>query len=95
MIYGKRRELIEIARQRIYNNPDNYFHKIYGEHEAGGTGLLTLTSVPFEEVGLRTDLGTTSYPEYNKTFLYSVPAVLVLWPAFLLGLSNANKESKK
>ena len=94
MIFGKRRDLLEIARSRIYNNPEIYYNKIYGEHEVGGTGFLYLSAVPFEELGMRTDLGTTSYPEYNKTFLFSVPAVLILWPAFLLGLYNASSERK-
>ena len=94
MLFGTRRELIEIARERIYSDPDTYHHEIYGEHEAGGTGVLYLTAVPFEEMGLRTDVGTVPYPERNKTFLYSVPAVLVLWPAFLLGLRNASDEVK-
>ena len=93
VIYGKRSELLEIARERIYTSPDQYYHHIYGEHEVGGTGLLYLSAVPFEELGMRTDLGDTAYPEYNKTFLYSVPAVLVLWPAFLLGLRNSTDES--
>ena len=92
LLFGKRRDLLEIARARLYTEPDNYYHKIYGEHEVGGTGVLYLASVPFEELGLRNDLGTTAYPEYNKTFLYSVPAVLILWPAFLLGLHNASNE---
>jgi len=92
MIFGKRRDLLEIARTRIYENPDTYYHKIYGEQEVGGTGLLYLSAVPFEELGFRNDLGTTAYPEYNKTFLYSVPAVLVLWPAMLLGLHNASTD---
>ena len=92
MTFGKRRDLLEIARARIYDDPENYYHKIYGEHEVGGTGILYLSSVPFEEFGFRNDLGTTAYPEYNKTFLYSVPAVLILWPAMLLGLHNASSE---
>lgn len=95
LLFGKRRDLIEIARTRIYAEPEKYNHTIYGEHEVGGTGLMTIASVPFEELGFRKDLGTTSYPEYNKTFLYSVPAVLVLWPAFLLGLNNSFLERKK
>jgi len=94
LLFGKRRDLIEIARTRIYAEPEKYNHEIYGEHEVGGTGVLYLASVPFEELGLRNDLGTKSYPEYNKTFLYSVPAVLILWPAFLLGLNNAFHERK-
>jgi len=92
LLFGKRRDLIEIAKARIYDDPENYNHVIYGEHEVGGTGVIYLASVPFEELGLRTDLGTVPYPEYNKTFLYSVPAVLILWPAFLLGLHSAAKE---
>lgn len=95
LLFGKRKDLIEVAKSRIYNNPDDYYHHIYGEHEVGGTGVLYLSSVPFEELGFRTDLGTTAYPEYNKTFLYSVPVVLILWPVFLLGLNNATKENKK
>jgi Fe-S-cluster-containing dehydrogenase component len=94
MLFGKRRDLIEIAKERIYADPENYHHEIYGEKEVGGTGVLYLSSVPFEELGLRTDLGSASYPEFNKTFLYSVPAVLILWPAFLLGLRNASDEVK-
>ena len=94
LIFGKRRDLIEIAKTRIYNEPEKYYHAIYGEHEVGGTGVMYLASVPFEELGLRTDLGTVAYPEYNKTFLYSVPAVLILWPAFLLGLHSASKQRK-
>ncbi|MFC2117433.1 4Fe-4S dicluster domain-containing protein [Bacteroidota bacterium] len=94
LLFGKRRDLIEIAKARIYADPDNYNHAIYGEHEVGGTGVLYLASVPFEELGLRTDLGTTSYPEFNKTFLYSVPLVLILGPAFLLGLNHSLLERK-
>ncbi|TSA31207.1 MAG: 4Fe-4S dicluster domain-containing protein [Porphyromonadaceae bacterium] len=94
LLFGKRRDLLEIARTRIYTEPEKYYHAIYGEHEVGGTGVIYLASVPFEELGLRTDLGTTAYPEFNKTFLYSVPAVLVLWPPLLLGLNNAFKNRK-
>ena len=94
MLFGKRRDLIEIAKARIYADPENYHHEIYGEKEVGGTGVLYLSSVPFEELGFRTDLGSTSYPEFNRTFLYSVQAVLILWPVFLLGLRNDSDEVK-
>ena len=95
LLFGKRRELIEIAKARIYAEPEKYNHAIYGEHEVGGTGLLYLASVPFDELGFRMDLGTDSFPELNKTFLYSVPTVLILWPAFLLGLYNSRIERKR
>ncbi len=91
LLFGKRRELIEVAKTRIYAEPEKYNHHIYGEHEVGGTGFLYLASVPFEQLGFKNDLGTTPYPEYTKGFLYAVPLVLTLWPVFLLGLNNSTK----
>jgi len=94
-MFGQKRELMEIARHRVYNHPDKYVHKIYGEHEAGGTGWLYLSAVPFEQLGFRTDLGTTPYPEYTKNFLVSVPLVLFGVPALLLGLSELTDRKDK
>jgi hypothetical protein len=87
--FGRRGELIEIARHRIYNSPDPYVPAIYGEREVGGTAWLYLSPVPFDEVGFRTDLGSGSIPELTKDFLYAVPIVLLLWPTFLFGVSRA------
>ena len=91
ILFGRRRELLDIARKRIYDHPTEYVRHIYGEHEVGGTNMLYLAGVPFEQLGFRTDLGTTPYPEYTKTFLYSVPLALLLAPAFMLGLRHATK----
>ncbi len=87
LMFGSKRELMEVARHRVYNHPDKYVHKIYGEHEVGGTGWLYLSAVPFEQIGFRTDLGTTPYPQFTKEFLFSVPLVLFGVPALLLGLN--------
>jgi len=94
MTFGKRSELLEIARQRIHGNPDSYVSHIYGEHEAGGTSWLYLSAVPFEEVGFPTNLDKTSYPELTRDFLTSVPVVLTLWPAFLLALRKATEKEE-
>ncbi|MDX1701952.1 MAG: 4Fe-4S dicluster domain-containing protein [Melioribacteraceae bacterium] len=98
--FGMKRELMEIARNRVYGHPDKYVHQIYGEHEVGGTGWLYLSAVPFDQIGFRTDLGTTPYPEFTKDFLYNVPVALFGIPALLLGLNllteryNDNKKNK-
>jgi Fe-S-cluster-containing dehydrogenase component len=94
LLYGDRRELIEIAKTRIYQNPDDYVHHIYGEHEVGGTGWLYLAAVPFDQIGFRTDLETKPPAEYTMDFLYSVPVILTLWPAFLLATHNATKHDE-
>ena len=93
MIFGKRRDLIKEARKRINDNPDQYVDHIYGEHEAGGTGFLYLSAVPFNELGFNTSLQKESYPALSKGFLYSVPTIFVLWPAMLLGLREATKNN--
>ncbi len=92
IIFGKRKDLIEEAKQRIYTNTDDYVHHIYGEHEVGGTGYLYLSAVSFDKIGFKTDLGTTPFPEYTQDFLYSVPIVIALLPPLLLALSNATKR---
>ncbi len=87
LMFGQKRELMEVARHRVYSHPERYVRHIYGEHEAGGTGWLYLSAVPFENLGFRTDLGTTPYPEYTREFLISVPLVEFGVPAFLLALN--------
>jgi Fe-S-cluster-containing dehydrogenase component len=93
-LFGKKRDLLEIARTRIYTEPDRYVHHIYGEHEVGGTGWLFLSGVPLEKIDLKTNLGTTPYPELTSSFLYTVPLVFVLWPSLLIGLSHIIKDEK-
>ena len=99
LMYGMKRDLMEIARVRVYNHPTKYVHKIYGEHEVGGTGWLYLSAGPFDQIGFRMDLGVTPYPEYTKDFLYAVPVIFFGFPALLLGLSlladRTTNESKK
>jgi len=91
LLFGKRRELLEEAKRRIYNEPEKYYHQIYGELDVGGTGWLYLSAVPFEQIGFRTDLGITPYPEFTKGFLYAVPVIFILWPSILLGLNHLTK----
>ncbi len=95
LMFGTKRQLMEIARHRVYTHPDRYVHQIYGENEAGGTGWLYLSAVPFEQIGFRTDLGTTPYPEYTKQFLVSVPLILFGVPALLLGLNELSDRKKE
>lgn len=91
LTFGTREELLLEAHARIAGNPGQYHPAIYGEREAGGTNWLYLAQVPFEQIGFRTDVGETAYPEFAKPFLYSVPLVLTLGPAFMLGLNRATK----
>ena len=53
LTYGPRAELLESAREKIRREPDVYLDHIYGEHEAGGTSWLWISSVPFDQVGFK------------------------------------------
>jgi formate dehydrogenase iron-sulfur subunit len=91
LTFGRRSELLDDARERIYAAPDTYVHEIYGEQEAGGTGYLYLAGVPFDQLGFRTDIARTPYPTYTREFLYAVPVVLTLVPPFLVALNRASR----
>ncbi len=95
LTFGTRRDILNEAKRRIYTKPDTYIPYIYGEKEVAGTGFLYISSVPFEKIGLPTNLGFKAYPEFTVPFLYSVPVILILWPAFLLGMHYATKEGRK
>jgi Fe-S-cluster-containing dehydrogenase component len=95
LMFGMKRDLMEIARVRIYNHPEHYHHEIFGEHVVGGTGWLYLAAVPFDQLGFRTDLGSTPYPEYTREFLYAVPVAFLLGPAMLLGLHKLARRAER
>jgi Fe-S-cluster-containing dehydrogenase component len=95
LIFGTRRELLAEARRRIAESPGNYVNEIYGEYVAGGTGILHIGPVPFQELDHNTKLQKSSYPALTKGFLYSVPAVFVVLPSILLGIHEATKNNQK
>ncbi|UCD37592.1 MAG: 4Fe-4S dicluster domain-containing protein [Fidelibacterota bacterium] len=93
--FGKRSELLQLAREKIRSHPDRYVDHIYGEHEVGGSNWLYISPVPFEQLGFRTDLGETPYPEMTRGFLSAVPLVLVIWPMLLMGAYSFKQRKQK
>ncbi len=86
LTFGKRADLIKVGRQRIRENPGDYVNHIYGEHEAGGTAWMYLSSVPFEQVGFDVHVPKEPILNYVKDFLSIVPMVLTIWPGLFAGL---------
>lgn len=81
LTFGKREQLLKVARKRIADNPGRYIDHIYGEKEIGGTNWLYISGVPFEQVGLPTNIPNRPLVEETKGFLSAVPVVLTAWPA--------------
>lgn len=86
LLFGTRREVLQVAQSRIRENPDKYVDHIYGEREAGGTGVLYLASTPFDQLGFRANVELESYPAKTKGYFFGIMAVDFLWPVVMLGL---------
>ena len=90
--FGKREELLKIARERIDNNPGKYVNHIYGQYEVGGTNWIYLSGVPFDQVGFPTNLPKKPLIEETKGFLSAVPVVLIAWPALFGTIYAASRH---
>mgnify|MGYP006278720127 CR=1 FL=1 len=85
--FGKREELLKEAHRRLKENPDLYHQHVYGEKEAGGTSVLILSDVPFEEIGFKTaGFYDQAFPEYTWKAMKEIPNVVVFGGVFLYGL---------
>ena len=71
LVFGKRDELVAIAHERIQSRPETYIDHVYGEHEAGGTSWLYLSSVPFEQIGF-VQLGSLAPPRLTESVQHGI-----------------------
>ena len=85
LVFGTREGMLEEGRRRISARPEKYLDHIYGEHEAGGTSVMYLSSVPFDKLGFP-DVGTKSYPGLSATALHAVPPAVLAVGAMLAGV---------
>lgn len=92
LTFGKRSDLVELARKKIRGNPERYIDHIYGEKEAGGTSWMYISHVPFEQLGFPVNMSTEPPIAHAKGFLSAVPTVFVVWPAFFGMLYAALKH---
>jgi len=71
LVFGRRADLVAMARERIARRPDRYVNHLYGEHEVGGTSWMYLTGRPVREVGLL-DLPSTAPPERTEAIQHGI-----------------------
>jgi Fe-S-cluster-containing dehydrogenase component len=69
--FGKKSELLRLARWKIKNNPGKYVDHIYGEHEVGGTSWMYLAAEPFERIGFP-KLGTKAPPRLTEAIQHGL-----------------------
>ncbi|MCL4395982.1 MAG: 4Fe-4S dicluster domain-containing protein [Chloroflexi bacterium] len=84
--FGERDQLLATGKARIRQNPERYVNRIYGETEAGGTSILYLSSVSFDQLGLPR-LGSAPAPLLSEQVMgYTLPFAAV-WCTALTGLA--------
>jgi formate dehydrogenase iron-sulfur subunit len=85
-MFGERDELIAEARKRIAENPGTYVNHIYGLTEVGGTSVLYLSPVAFDQIGFRTDLPQGPLPILTFQVLSKIPQAVGLGMTLLGGI---------
>lgn len=83
LISGTRREMLDTAHARLKENP-KYIQHVYGETEAGGTSMLYLANIKYQELGFP-ELDDTPLPTLDWPYLKGVPALI----AVMVSLSTA------
>ncbi len=94
--YGKREELIAVAKSRLKVKPEKYTNHIYGEYEIGGTSWLYLAGVDFSKLNF-VPLGNASAPGVSREiqhglFKYFVPPLAIY--ALLGGIMWITKKKE-
>ncbi len=97
--FGKRGELLKLAKSRIKAEPGKYIDHIYGEHEVGGTSWMYIASDPFESIGFP-KLGTKAPPRLTESIqhglfqYFAAPIALFTALSAIMGLSNFYQNGK-
>jgi formate dehydrogenase iron-sulfur subunit len=77
--------MIAEAHRRIAESPDAYHPHVYGERELGGTSMLFLSPVPFEQLDFPA-FGDQPLPELTARALEKIPGILSIGGAMLAGI---------
>jgi len=93
LVFGRRADVLAMAKDRLKRRPDRYLNHVYGETEVGGTSWLYLTGRPVSEVGLL-DLPETPPPQLTEAIQHGIFRYGVIPVAFyglLAGLMWRNR----
>lgn len=94
--FGRRKDLLRIARNRIQNDRARYIEHIYGENEAGGTCWMYISGEPFEKLGF-IKVPDEPLPKLTETIQHSLFSYLwspILLFGVLAGIMKATGQKK-
>ena len=93
LVFGRRADVLAMAKDRLKLRPDRYLNHVYGETEVGGTSWLYLTGRPVSEIGLL-DLPDTPPPQLTEAIQHGIfryGAIPIAFYALLAGLMWRNR----
>lgn len=105
LVFGKRSDILKIAKDRIRRKPDVYIKHIYGEYELGGTSWMYIAGKNFDELKMPA-LGVNPAPGISESiqhgiFAYFIPPVtlyallgLIMWIT-KRGKTQGTEENKE
>jgi len=79
LLFGKRSEVLRVAKARLKRKPDFYVNHIYGEYEVGGTSWMYIAGKKFDKLKMA-PLSSNPPPGISESiqhgiFAYFVPPV--------------------
>lgn len=95
MVFGNYDEVLEQARKIISENHTVYVNHIYGEQEVGGTSILYISDVPFEDLGFKTKIEKYPLPELTWNAISKIPSVVLIGGPLLYGIWWITKRRKE
>lgn len=81
LTFGRRSRVLDIAHQRIAEEPSRYIDHVYGESEAGGTCWMYISGQPFSRLGFAE---VPNYPLPRRTESIQHRLFSYLWSPMLL-----------
>ena len=99
MTFGKRNDLIALAREKIKESPGRYVPHIYGENEVGGTAWMYLSGISFQQIGFPR-LGYYPAPAFTEPIQHAIfkwflpPLGLYATLGSIMWFLNSRKKNK-
>ncbi len=94
-MFGDLDDLREEAKKRLKENPGTYYQRIYGLEEAGGSNVLVISPVPFEQLGFVSNLPKQALPKLTAQVMEKIPGVVGVGAAFLTGMYWLTKRKNE
>ena len=93
--FGDLDDLILEAKKRLKDEPKKYYQQIYGLEDAGGSNVLIVSPVPFEQLGYAGNLPKEPLPTYTMQALEKIPGVVSVSAVFLGGMYWLTKRKNE